>query len=54
MLIEKNSTWEEYIQIVEIKISKNIGILYRASPYLDRKKLKNILLGSHVNYSNIE
>ena len=42
--MDKNRTWEKYIELVEIKISKNIGIMYRASHYLGRRGLKNILI----------
>ena len=42
VIIDENITWNKYIELVENKISKNTGILYRASHYLDRKCLKSI------------
>ena len=31
VIIDENITWNKHIELVENKISKNIGILYRAS-----------------------
>ena len=42
--------------MVENKISKNIGILYRAPYYLDKKSLKSIyfsFINNYVNYCKI-
>ena len=40
VITDENITWNKHIELVENKISKNIGILYRASHYLDKKKSK--------------
>ena len=40
VIIDENIIWNKHIELVENKISKNIGILYRASHYLDKKKSK--------------
>ena len=56
VIIDKNITWNKHIELVENKISKNIGILYRASHYLDKKSLKSIyfsFIHNYVNYCNI-
>ena len=56
VIIDKNITWNKHIELVENKISKNIGILYRASHYLDKKSLKNMhfsVIHNYVNYCNI-
>ena len=53
---DENITWNKHIELVENKISKNIGILYRASHYLDKKSLKSIyfsFIHNYVNYCNI-
>ena len=34
---KQKRTWEKHIELVEIKSSKNIGIMYRASHYLEKK-----------------
>ena len=40
------------VELVENKISKHIGILYRASHYLDKKSLKSIHFSFTHNYVN--
>ena len=37
VIIDENLTWKNHIEVVENKISKNIGVLYRASHYLPSK-----------------
>ena len=45
VIIDENLTWKNHIEVVENKIPKNIGVLYRASYLLDFKNLlKNIFL----------
>ena len=56
VIIDENITWNKHIELVENKISKNIGILYRASHYLDKKSLKSIyfsFIHNYVIYCNI-
>ena len=56
VIIDENITWNKHIEFVENKISNNIGIIYRASHYLDKKSLKNIyfsFIHNYVNYCNI-
>ena len=43
VIIDENLTWKNHIQIVENKISKNIGVPYRASHLLDFKTSKTSL-----------
>ena len=35
VLLKQYLTWKEYIKLTENKIAKNIGILYKARPYLE-------------------
>ena len=42
VIIDENLTWKNHIEVVENKISKNIGVLYRASHLLDFKNLLKI------------
>ena len=37
VMLDENISWEEHIRIVENKLAKNIGLLYRASPLLEEK-----------------
>ena len=40
VIIDENLTWKNHIEVAENKISKNIGILYRASHLPDFRILK--------------
>ena len=42
VIIDENLTWKNRIEVVENKISKNIGVLYRASHLFDFKNLPKI------------
>ena len=39
VIIDENLTWKSHIEVVENKISKNIGVLYMTSHLLDFKNL---------------
>lgn len=39
VLLDENLTWKDHIKIVETKISKNLGLLYRAKTFLNKKSL---------------
>ena len=43
-LLEQHLTWKEHIKLTENKIAKNIGTLYKARHYLDKKSLAMPLL----------
>ena len=56
VLIDENLSWKNHIELLETKIAKNIGVLYKASKLLNFKCLKNIyfaLIHSYINYGNI-
>ena len=56
VILDEKLNWENQINSVETKISKNIAILYKASKYLNFKSLKQIyfsLIHSHISYANI-
>ena len=56
IVIDENITWNDHIDIVEKKISKSIGALYKAKFVLDKKCLKHIyfaFIHSYINYANI-
>ena len=42
VIIDENLTWKNRIEVVENKISKNIGVLHGASHLLDFKNLLKI------------
>ena len=55
VIIDENLTWKNNIKVVENKISKNIGVLYRATHLLDFKKLNLYFSFIHIyiSYANI-
>ena len=55
-MVDENLPWNEHIHILENKFSKNIGLLYRAKPYLDKKTMVTLyflFFHSYLNYGNI-
>ena len=55
VIIAENLTQKNHIEVVENKISKNIGVLYRASHLLDFKNRKIYFSFIHIyiSYANI-
>ena len=39
VLLDEHLSWKEHIRYTENKIAKNIGLLYRAKPFLDKHSL---------------
>ena len=39
---DEHLTWKEHINVIENKVSKNFGLLYRARMILDSAALKNL------------
>ena len=55
-MIDENLTWNDHIYILENKLSKNIGLLYRAKPYLDKNTMTTLYFSffhSYLNYGSI-
>ena len=56
VLIDDNLTWRKHIHEIEIKMSKDIGILYKTKFLLNRKCWQDIyyaFIHTHLNYANI-
>ena len=56
VMIDENLTWKTHIELAENKISKSVGILFKASRYLNSKSLRSIyfaLVHPYINYANI-
>ena len=55
VLLDENLNWKEHIKCTENKITKNLGLLYKARPFLKRNALL-ALYYSHIqtciNYAN--
>ena len=55
VITDENLTWKNHIEVVENKISKNIGVLYRAIHLLDFKNLLKIYFSFiyiYISYAN--
>ena len=55
VLLDQHLTWKEHIKLTENKIAKNIGILYKARPYLDKRALLCLYysyIHSYLNHAN--
>ena len=56
VLLDENLCWKEHIKYIESKIAKNIGLLYKAKPYIDKHSLFSLYhsdMHSYINYGNI-
>ena len=54
--IDENWTWKHHINAISSKISKSIGILYKAREFLTRNNLKQLyfsFIHCYINYANI-
>ena len=55
VIVDENLNWKNHIDLVHNKISKSVGILYKASKLLNLSCLKSIyfaLIHSYINYAN--
>ena len=55
-LLDENLCCKEHIKYIESKIVKNIGLLYKAKPYIDKHSLLSLYhfyIHSYINYGNI-
>ena len=56
VIVNETLSWKNHIETVENKIAKNIGILYKAKPFLKLKSLKQLyfcFINSYIDYCNI-
>ena len=55
-LLDDNLSWKEHIKYLENKITKNIGLVYRAKPFLDEESLLALYssyIRWYLNYVNL-
>ena len=55
-MIDENLTWKTHVELVENKISRSVGILFKASRSLNFKSLRRIyftFIHQYINYANI-
>ena len=56
VLLDDNLSWKDHIKYTENKISKNIGILYKARGYLSKESLLSLYYGyihTYINHANL-
>ena len=56
VFLDENLTWKEHIKYTENKIAKNIGLLWKAKPFVNKKCLLSLYFSyihSYINYANI-
>ena len=56
VILDEHLTWKKHIQLIENKVSKNVGVLYKASKLINSKCLRSIyfsFIHSFINYVNI-
>ena len=56
VLIDENLSWKPHINVINSKVSKNIGLLYKARLFLNIYNLKQLYFSfvhSYLNYANI-
>ena len=56
VLLDENLSWKTHIKHIENKISKTIGILFKARPFLNKKSLLLLYytyIYSYINYGSV-
>ena len=56
VLLDENPNWKEHIKHTENKIAKNLGLLYKARPFLERNALLALYysyIQTYINFANI-
>ena len=56
VLLDQNLSWKTHIKYIENKTSKNIGILFKARPFLNKKSLLSLYfwyIHSYINYGSV-
>ena len=51
-MVDENLTWNDHIHILENELSKKIGLLYRAKPYLDKNTMTILYFSFFHSYLN--
>ena len=56
ILLDEHYSWIDHINTLENKLSKNLGLLYNAKPFLNAKAMKSLYFSffhSYLAYGNI-
>ena len=52
ILLDENLSWKEHLKLTENKTVKNIWLIYKAKPYLNKDSFL-VLYFSYINYANL-
>ena len=56
VLLDDNLSWKEHMKYLEDKLVKNIGLMYRAKPFIDKESLLALYysyIHLYLNYANL-
>ena len=56
VFLDESLSWKDHIEYIGNKISKNIGILYKARDYLSKESLLSLYyayINTYVNYATL-
>ena len=56
ILLDENLSWKEHLKLTENKVANNIGLTYKAKPYLNKDSLLVLYffyIHSYINYANL-
>ena len=56
ILSDENVSWKEHLKLTENKVAKNIGLIYKAKPFLNKDSLLALYFSyihSYINYANL-
>ena len=56
VILFEHLAWKKQMQLIENKVSKNVGVLYKTGKLINSKCLQSIyfsFIHSYINYANI-
>ena len=52
IVLHENLSWKKHLKLTENKAAKNIGLIYKAKPYLNKDPLLALYF-SYIHYANL-
>ena len=55
-MVDEHLNWKDHINIIENKLSKNLGLLHKAKQFLNAKAMKSLyfsFIHSYLTYGNV-
>ena len=56
IILDENLSWKEHLKLTESKVAQNIGLIYKAKPYLNKDSLLALYFSyihSYINCANL-